>query len=113
MCSMNAVEDLPHVLLVCPYLDGACIYALLLWSNRSDKTVYNLFLSALKVWPTPKLMKLILDPTSEISQSSLKAHSSNLLEKCITFTQDYIFSIDKQRKDFYGRKDKNIYMDTV
>ena len=74
LCNMSAVENLIHVVLVCPYLDGARSYALLLWANRSDKSIYNLFSSAIKVWPDNKFLSLMQDPSSEISEISIKAH---------------------------------------
>ena len=104
MCNMSLPENLAHLVLTCPHLDGTRQYALLLWANRPVRTVYNLFSSALKTWPDAKLINLILDPLSEISDSTLMAHDNNLLECCINFAQDYLYSIDKQRCCFYGEK---------
>ena len=99
---MYAIENLTHVVLVCPYLDGARSYALLLWANRSDKSIYNLFTSALKSWPDNKLLSLLLDPSSETSEISIKAHPKNFLELCINFAQDFLYSVDRQRRQFFG-----------
>ena len=107
MCLMDSVEDLTHLLLYCPYLDGARYYAILLWKNTDDKTVFNLFTSALSTWSCVNVVKLILDPSSQISQNSLYAHSPDLLQSCITFSQDYIFSIDRQRNLFMGSNPGN------
>ena len=34
MCTMKSIEDIDHFLILCPYLDGARFYALLLWKNE-------------------------------------------------------------------------------
>ena len=94
MCQMDSVEDLMHLLLYCPYLDGARYYAILLWKNTDDKRVYNLFTSALNTWSCINIIKLLLDPLSQIPQNSLYAHSPDLLQRFISFSQDFIFSID-------------------
>ena len=107
MCNMKSIEDLPHLLLYCPYLDGARNYAILLWSNNNDRRVYNLFSSALNTWSCENIMRLLLDPSSQISQTSLNAHNPDLLQKCISFSQDFIFSIDRQRNIFQGSKPGN------
>ena len=99
---MSAIDDLTHILLICPYLDGARYYALLLWANKPDKSTYNLFHSAMKLWPDDKLLCLILDPSSELSDLSIKAHPNNFLEHSINFAQDYLYSIDRQRRLFQG-----------
>ena len=102
LCSMSAIDDLTHILLICPYLDGARSYALLLWANNPDKSTYNLFHSAFKLWPDNKLLCLLLDPSSEISDVSIKAHPINFLENSINFVQDFLYSIDRQRRLFHG-----------
>ena len=91
MCNMNSIEDLPHLLLYCPYLDGARNYAILLWSNHHDSCVYNLFSSALNIWPCENIVRLLLDPSSQISQTSLNAHNPDLLQKCILFAHGFYF----------------------
>ena len=102
MCNMDVIEDTPHVILYCPYLDGACQYALLLWSKSKNHLIFNLFSSALKTWPCNKVIMLILDPSSQLSTSTLRAHNNDLLLNTIKFAQDYIFSITRQRSNFYG-----------
>ena len=102
LCNMSAIDDLTHIILICPYLDGARSYALLLWANKTDKSTYNLFHSALKLWPDHKLLCLFLDPSSQLSYISLKAHPRNFLENSINFAQDYLYSIDRQRHLFHG-----------
>ena len=57
ICHMNTTEYIPHFILYCPYLDGACRYILLLWSNRSKKCVYNHFTSAIQNGPCDKVIK--------------------------------------------------------
>ena len=99
---MSTHENLSHLLIECPFLDGARQYALLLWANKPIRIVYNLFSSAFQSWPDHNIVNLVLDPTSEISCSTFKAHPSNLLENCINFAQDFIYSIDRQRRSFYG-----------
>lgn len=43
MCNMLVSEEIPHFVLYCPYLDGAHKFALLLWSNNTQPTIYNKF----------------------------------------------------------------------
>ena len=71
MCSMNIHEDFDHFLFICPYLDGARYYALLLWKNQFSNIIYNLFYSALLNWPESKLTPLLLDPMSQFSYSDV------------------------------------------
>ena len=99
---MSVIENLSHVLLVCPYLDGARSYAMLLWANKVDKSTYNLFSSAIKFWADDKVLNLLLDPSTEIDEASIKAHPINFLENCINFAQDYLYSVDRQRRLFLG-----------
>ena len=47
MCSMNETEDIVHFLTICPYLDGARHYTLLLWKHHLSNIVYNLFHSTI------------------------------------------------------------------
>ena len=37
MCTMRSIEDIDHFLTLCPYLDGARFYALLLWKKTIVK----------------------------------------------------------------------------
>ena len=113
MCKMVVPENLVHIIIKCLYLDGARVYALLLWANKPVRTVYNLFNSAFKTWNDDKIIRLLLDPISEISDSSIRAHGNNLISDYINFAQDFLFSTDKQRHDFYSvttsTKDDGIY----
>ena len=65
MCNMKSIEDIDHFVIVCPYLDGARFYALLLWKNQLSNLVYNLFHSAILRWPSQKLLMLLLDPMTQ------------------------------------------------
>ena len=58
MCTMNVIEDIPHFLVICPYLDGARQYALLLWRHQISVTVYNLFHSIILKWPIDQLNQI-------------------------------------------------------
>ena len=39
MCSMNETEDIVHFLTICPYLDGARPYTLILWKHYLSNIV--------------------------------------------------------------------------
>ena len=105
MCSMNIAEDTEHFLLICPYLDGARYYALLLWKNQFLNIIYNLFYSALLFWPNSKLTPLILDPMSQFSYSDIAPHQNHQVNM-YKLAQDYVFSIHRQRQIFYGELPK-------
>ena len=105
MCYMNVVEDIDHFLFICPYLDGARFYALLLWKNQFSNIIYNLFHSALLSWHNSKLTPLILDPMPQFTYSDIAPHQ-NLQVNMYKFAQDYVFSIHRQRQIFYGELPK-------
>ena len=94
MCSKNTHEDLDHFLFICPYLDGARNYALLLWKNQFSNMIYNLFYSALLNWPKSKLTPFLLDPMSQFDYSDIAPHL-NLQQQMYKFAQDYVFSIHR------------------
>ena len=102
---MNVVEDIDHFLIICPYLDGARYYALLLWKNQISNVVYNLFYSAFLSWNISRLTPLILDPMSQFSLSDIAPHQ-NLQIDMYKFVQDFVFSIHRQRQIFYGELPK-------
>ena len=99
MCNMNTIEDVNHFLLLCPYLDGARFYSLLLWKTNLSHPIYNLFSSAMLCWPNSKLISLLLDP---MSQFQPKYSHFNLDNDLLRFAQDYIFSLHRQHQLFYG-----------
>ena len=101
MCSMNATEDIDHFLTICPYLDGARHYTLLLWKHHLSNIVYNLFHSAILKWPSNKLTTFLLDPMSQLSVSDI-THHQNLKLYIYQFAQDFVFSIHCQRQLYYG-----------
>ena len=103
MCAMNTVEDIVHFLFICPYLDGARFYALLLWKNQISSTTYNLFFSALQSWQFCKLVPLFIDPMSQFLSSDIAPHD-DLKINIYKFAQDYAYSIHRQRQIFYGDK---------
>ena len=74
MCSMNAIEDVSHFLIICPYLDGARQYALLLWKHQLSNIVYNLFHSVILKWSISQLTAFLLDPMSQFSTIDLSPH---------------------------------------
>ena len=98
---MQAIEDVDHFLTVCPYLDGARFYALLLWKKQMSNTIYNLFSSAMLHWPNCKLIHLLLDPMSQFQHKDISPHP-NLEYDMLSFVQDFIFSLHRQRQVFYG-----------
>ena len=98
---MNTIKDINHFLLVCPYLDGARVYALLLWKAQLSNTIYNLFSSAMLHWPNFKLICLLLDPMSQFQPKEIGPYL-NLDADMLRFVQDYIFSLHCQRQIFYG-----------
>ena len=98
---MNTTEDIEHFLTICPFLDGARYYALLLWKNQLSNIVYNLFYSAILQLPNDKLTPLLLDPMSQFKYSDVAPHQ-NLELYLNNFTQDYIFSLHRQWQMFYG-----------
>ena len=101
---MNVPEDVSHFLLVCPYLEGAHEFALLLWSHNDQRSIYNMFLSAFQLWPCNELIKLLLDPSSQIDTMTIRSHDSNFLTNTIKFSQDYLYSLHRQRNIFYGEE---------
>ena len=101
MCLMNTVEDIVHFLFICPYLDGARLYALLLWKNQMSNTTYNLFFSALQSWHISKLVPLFLDPMSQILYSDIASYD-DLQTNMYKFVQDYAYSIHRQCQIYYG-----------
>ena len=105
MCNMNAIEDVPHFLIVCPYLDGARQYALLLWKHQLSNTVYNLFHSVILKWPIEQLTSFLLDPMSQFNIPDISPHQ-NLIIDLYKFAQDYAFSIHRQRQIFLGDQSK-------
>ena len=106
MCSMNVIEDIDHFLTTCPYLDGARLYALLLWKNQFSNIIYNLFHSAIQNWPNNKLTPFLLDPISQFNYSDIAPHP-NLQYQLYKFAQDYVFSINCQCQIFYGEQSKS------
>ena len=100
-CTMQTIEDIDHFLTICPYLDGARFYALLLWKEQMSNIIYNLFYSAMLHWPSCKLIHLLLDPMSQFQYSDITPHP-NLEINMISFVQDFIFSLHRQRQIFYG-----------
>ena len=101
MCSMDVTEDVFHFLIICPYLDGARQYALLLWKHQLSNIVYNLFHSVILKWSNIKLTSFLLDPMSQFSTSDISPHQ-NLKLDIYKFAQDYVFSIHRQRQLYYG-----------
>ena len=101
MCSMNSIEDMEHFLTLCPYLDSARFYALLLWKNQLSNLVYNLFYSAILYWPNNKLTQLLLNPMSQFQYSDISPHP-NLEINMNNFVQDFTYSLHCQRQIFYG-----------
>ena len=101
MCLMNVVEDTDHFLFICPYLDGARFYALLLWKYHRSNIIYNLFHSALQFWHINKLTPLFLDPMSQFSYTDIAPHK-DLQTNMYKFVQDYAYSIHRQRQIYYG-----------
>ena len=105
-CSMNSIEDIEHFLIICPYLDGARHYALLLWKSQLSNIVYNLFSSAMLYWPNDKLTHSLLDPMSQFQYSDISSHQ-NLEINHNNFSQDFTFSLHHQRQIFYGNWSKS------
>ena len=101
MCSMGETEDIIYFLIICPYLDGARHYALLLWKHHLSNIVYNLFHSAILKWSSTKLTSFLLDPMSQFSVSDISPHQ-NLKLYIHKFAQDFVFSIHHQRQLYYG-----------
>ena len=99
MCTMKSIEDIDHFLTICPYLDGARFYALLLQKNQLSNLVYNLFYSAILHWPSHKLIQLLLDPMTQFQYSDISPHP-NLEINMNSFVQDFTFSLHRQI--FYG-----------
>ena len=106
MCSMNVNEDISHFLIICPYLDGARQYALLLWRHQLSITIYNLFHSVILKWPIDQLTSFLLDPMSQFNESDISPHD-NLKNDLFKFAQDYTYSIHCQCQIFYGEWNKS------
>ena len=104
MCNMNVPEDIPHFILDCPYLDGARMFAILLWSHNDQPYIYYMFLSAFQLWPCNKLIKLLLDPSSQFDTMTIRSHDNKFLSNTIKFSQDFLYSIHRQRNIFYGEE---------
>ena len=100
MCKMNTIEDTPHFILVYPYLDGARYYALLLWHNNINHPIYNMFSFTLKFCPSPKMIKLLLDPVSMFYKKIIKSHI-NFASNSIQLAQDFLYSLHRKRNIFY------------
>ena len=101
MCSMNVIEDIPHFLVTCPYLDGARQYALLLWRHQISVTVYNMVHSIILKWPVDQITSFILDPMSLFNDADVSPHS-NLKNDLFNFAQDFTYSLHRQRQLYYG-----------
>ena len=101
MCNMNVIEDVPHFLIVCPYLDGARQYAILLWKHHLSNTVYNLVHSVFLRWPIDQLTSFLVDPMSQFNIPDISPHQ-NLITDLYKFAQDYAYSVHRQRQIFLG-----------
>ena len=50
---------------------------------------------ALQLWPSNNIMKLLLDPLSQLDPKTIKSHTNFTLDS-IAFSKDFLFSIDRQ-----------------
>ena len=100
-CAQWILLRIWNILILCPYLDGARLYALLLWKNQLSNIVYNLFYSAILYWPNNKLTQLLLDPMSQFQYSDISPHP-NLEINMNNFVQDFTYSLHRQQQIFYG-----------
>ena len=66
-----------------------------------SNTTNNLFLSAMLHWPNCKLIHLLLDPMSQFQHKDI-GPQPNLKYDMLSFVQDFIFSLHRQRQVFYG-----------
>ena len=98
---MNSIEDITHFLLDCPYLDGARFYSLLMWKTNLSHPIYNLYSSAMLLWSNIKIVSLLLDPMSQFQSKDINSHL-NLDNDMLSFAQDYIYSLHRQRQLYYG-----------
>ena len=101
MCSMKVCEDILHFILYCPYLDGACQFALLLGLNNPNCPSYNMFLSAFELGPCTKLIKLLLYLLSQFEARTINYYN-DFATNIIKYTQDFLYSIHRQQNLYYG-----------
>ena len=112
MCSMNVLKDIPHFLVICPYLDGARQYSLLLWRHQISLTVYNMVHSIFLKWTVIQVTSFILDPMSLFNDADISPHN-NLKNDLFKFAQDFTYSLHRQRQLYYGEWTKSSKLQTT
>ena len=76
-------------------------YALLMWKTYLKGPTYNLFSSALNLWPSQKVVKLFLDPVSMFDKKIVKSHT-NFASNTISLAQDFLYGLHCHGDVFFG-----------